>query len=78
MDEPTSTDHQEKAREAEEAAEELKHHGDQLGESIQETRQDWEHKQDDQSVPGAVPDPEDREGQGAPGAEQSDAEDEES
>jgi len=36
---------------------ELKEHGDKLAEDIEETRRDWERKQDDSSVPGAVPDP---------------------
>ena len=31
--------------------------GDRVDESIKETKRDWEAKQGDSSVPGAVPDP---------------------
>jgi hypothetical protein len=34
--------------------EELEHDSEQLGDQIEETREDWESKQADESVPGAV------------------------
>jgi hypothetical protein len=43
-------------RSAEESERELKHHGDQLEEQIEEVRKDWERKQEDSAVPGAVGD----------------------
>jgi len=50
-------DHEEIADSAEREAEDLKHQGDKLGEDIEATREDWEAKQDDSGVPGALPDP---------------------
>ena len=44
-------------QEAHAEAESLKVQGDKLEEAIQDTRKDWEAKQEDASVPGAVPDP---------------------
>jgi len=52
-----ASDHQELAAEAERSAEDLKHQGDKLDDDIEAVKADWEHKQEDQSVPGAVPDP---------------------
>jgi hypothetical protein len=43
-------------REGQEAAHELKRHGDQLQEQIDEAREDWERKKDDTAVPGATGD----------------------
>jgi len=57
MDDETRSDHQKFAAEAEREADDLKHQGDKLGEDIEAAKADWEHKQEDQSVPGAVPDP---------------------
>jgi hypothetical protein len=37
--------------------EDMQQHSDRLGEKIAETREDWEHKQRDDSVPGAVGEP---------------------
>lgn len=34
---------------------ELKQHGDELADDIEQTRADWKRKQDDSSVPGAQP-----------------------
>jgi hypothetical protein len=52
-------------REPEQALEhdvdELEHDAEQLEQHIDEAREDWEHKQDDPRVPGAVPDPDDDE-----------------
>jgi hypothetical protein len=45
----------------ESTADELAHDGDKLQGDIEDTRDDWESKQESQSVPGAVPDPEDDE-----------------
>ena len=43
--------------EMENTADELAHHGDKLQDDIEDTRDDWESKKGTQSVPGAVPDP---------------------
>jgi hypothetical protein len=65
MTEETPSDHEEITADAEREAEDLKNQGDKLDEHIESTRSDWERKQDDSSVPGAVPDPDD-EGEAAP------------
>ncbi|MDQ3644271.1 MAG: hypothetical protein M3356_02025 [Actinomycetota bacterium] len=57
MNDETGSDHQKLGAEAEREAEDLKHQGDKLDEDIEAAKADWEHKQGDQSVPGAVPDP---------------------
>ncbi|MBA3305689.1 MAG: hypothetical protein H0U25_07165 [Thermoleophilaceae bacterium] len=57
MIDDTGSDHQDLAAEAEHEAEDLKRQGDKLDDDIQATKADWESKQEDQSVPGAVPDP---------------------
>jgi hypothetical protein len=44
---------------AERQVEDLKHQGDKLDQDIEQTRGDWESKQEDTGVPGAVPDPDD-------------------
>lgn len=64
MDDETRSDHQKLAAEGDREAEDLKRQGDKLDEDIEATKSDWEHKQADASVPGAVPDPAD-EGQAA-------------
>jgi hypothetical protein len=43
-------------RSAEEQERELKEHGDQLQEQVDDVRADWERKQQDSAVPGAVGD----------------------
>jgi hypothetical protein len=43
--------------EPEDTVADLEHRGDQVAGEIDETRQDWEAKQGDQSVPGAQPEP---------------------
>jgi hypothetical protein len=43
-------------RSAEEAEREMKAHGDKLEEQIEDAREDWERKQEDSAVPGAVGD----------------------
>lgn len=50
-------EHDERAEELERDAERLEEHGDRLDERIDETRRDWEAKEQDPSVPGARPDP---------------------
>jgi hypothetical protein len=45
-------------RSAEEAEREMKAHGDELQEQIDDTRADWERKKDDSAVPGAADRPE--------------------
>ena len=55
MSHDTEGDHQELAAEAEREAEGLKHQGDKLEEDIEATKDDWDRKQGDDSVPGAVP-----------------------
>ena len=57
MSHDTERDHQELAAEAEREADDLEHQGDKLEEDIDATKADWERKQGDESVPGAVPDP---------------------
>ncbi len=68
MNDETGSDHQKLAAGGDREAEDLKQQGDKLGEDIDATKADWEHKQADASVPGAVPDPGD-EGDAAQTAE---------
>lgn len=68
MNEEIEDEHREAAADAELEVEDLKRQGDKLGEEIEDTRSDWEHKQDDSSVPGAVPGAED-EGEAEPPSE---------
>ncbi len=49
--------HDEQAERLEDEAEKLEDQGERVGRDIEETRDDWEAKQDSSSVPGAVPDP---------------------
>jgi len=58
----------------ESTADELAHDSDKLQGDIEDARDDWESKQESQSVPGAVPDPEDEES----GEDDEAAEDDES
>lgn len=55
------TEHDEKARQLEREAEDLEEQSDRVGEHIDDTRRDWESKEQDPSVPGAQPDPDDEE-----------------
>lgn len=59
MNEEIEDEHREAAADAEREGDDLKRQGDKLGEEIEETRSDWEKKQDDSSIPGAVPADED-------------------
>jgi len=45
------------ADQAEHTADDLAHQGDEVAENIERTRSEWERKQEDDSVPGAIPDP---------------------
>jgi hypothetical protein len=38
-------------------ADEMEEHSDQVGEHIEETRREWEAKEQDPTIPGAQPDP---------------------
>jgi hypothetical protein len=49
-------EHEEQAKEMERDAERMEHEADRVGEHIDETRKDWEAKEQDASVPGAQPD----------------------
>lgn len=49
--------HDKKGEQAASEADQLAEEGDRLDKRIEETKRDWEAKQGDQSVPGAVPDP---------------------
>lgn len=59
MTDDIRSDHDKVATEAEREADDLEHQGDKLGEEIEATKSDWERKQEDTTVPGAVPDPSD-------------------
>jgi hypothetical protein len=50
-------EHDEQADRMEKEADKLEHHSDQLGERIDDVESDWERKEQDPSVPGALPDP---------------------
>jgi hypothetical protein len=53
--------HDEQARELEREADRLEHDSERVGEHIEETRRDWEAKEQDPAVPGAQPDPAEQE-----------------
>ena len=54
-------EHEEQARELEHEADKLEEHSDEVGEQIEETRREWEAKEQDPSIPGAQPDPDEEE-----------------
>ena len=54
-------EHEEQADRMEEDAERMEQHSDQLGERIDEIESDWEQKEQDPTVPGARPDPDEDE-----------------
>jgi hypothetical protein len=64
----TSVEHEEQARDLEHDAERMEHDADRVGEHIDEARKEWEAKEQDPSVPGAQPDP-DEEQEPVAGAE---------
>ena len=54
-------EHDEQAENLEHDADRMEHDSEKLGEHIDETRREWESKEQDPSVPGARPDPEEEE-----------------
>jgi hypothetical protein len=54
-------EHEEQGERLESELERLDEHSDEVGERIDETRREWEAKEDDPAVPGAQPDPGDEE-----------------
>ena len=59
------SEHERIHEEAEREADDLEQRTEKLGEHVKETRDDWESKKSDVSVPGAKPD-EDEESEGPP------------
>jgi hypothetical protein len=53
-------EHEERAEELEREAEDMEDRSERVGEHIEETRREWEAKEDDPAVPGAQPDPDER------------------
>ena len=51
------SEHEQHAERLEQEAEDLKRRSERLGDEIADTREDWERKQADGSVPGAVGEP---------------------
>jgi phage shock protein A len=54
-------EHEEQADRLENEAEQLEQHSEQLGGRIDDVESDWERKEQDASVPGAQPDPDEME-----------------
>jgi hypothetical protein len=54
-------EHEQQGERLESELERLDEHSDEVGERIDETRREWEAKEDDPAVPGAQPDPGDEE-----------------
>ena len=50
-------EHDEQGERLESELKRLDEHSDEIGERIDETRREWEAKEDDPAVPGAQPDP---------------------
>jgi hypothetical protein len=61
-------EHEEQADRMEEDAERMEQHSEQLGDRIEDVRSDWEQKEQDVSVPGAQPDPDDPDDEEEPAA----------
>jgi hypothetical protein len=61
-------EHDEQAQEMEHDARRMEHESERVGEHIDEARKEWEDKEQDPSVPGAQPDP-DEEQEPVAGAE---------
>ena len=51
------SEHEQQADRLEGEADKLQQHSERLGEDIDETRKDWQQRQADAAVPGAVGDP---------------------
>ena len=60
------SEHEEQADRAERELADMQKQSDRLGDDIEATRDDWERKQRDSSVPGAAGDPEKAEGDPPP------------
>jgi hypothetical protein len=58
----TEPEHERIHEQAEHEADDLQRRNEELGERVQKTRDDWESKKHDESVPGARPEPEEDEG----------------
>jgi hypothetical protein len=54
-------EHEEQAERLEREADDMEHQGEKVDEHIDRTRRDWEAKEEDASVPGAQPDPDEEE-----------------
>ena len=54
-------EHEEQSEKLEHELERLDEHSGEVGEQIDEARREWEAKEDDPAVPGAQPDPGDKE-----------------
>jgi hypothetical protein len=67
--------HEEQAEKLERQAEYLEERGERVDRQIDETRSDWESKEQDSSVPGAQPEPDEEEVR--PSAEADSGEDDE-
>ncbi len=52
-------EHEDHAEKLEREADSLEHDSERVGERIDETRRDWAAKEQDPTVPGAQPDPDD-------------------
>ena len=61
-------EYEEQADRMEEDAERMEDHSDKLGERIADVESDWDRKEQDASVPGAQPDP-DEEEESVPGVD---------
>jgi hypothetical protein len=62
-------EHEEQADRMERDADRMEHESERIGEHIDETRRDWEAKEQDPSVPGAQPDPGEEEEEPVAGAD---------
>ena len=54
-------EHEEQSEKLSRELERLNEHSDEVGERIDDARRDWEAKEEDPTVPGAQPDPDDDE-----------------
>jgi hypothetical protein len=57
-------EHDEQAKRLDADAERMEEHSEKLGERIEDVQDDWERKAQDPAVPGAQPDPEEKEEEG--------------
>jgi hypothetical protein len=65
-------EHEEQADRMEQEADRMEEASDELSDRIEETRRDWEHKENDPSMPGAQPEEKDGTATGNPEAAGSD------